>query len=270
MKYCPQCQTALPSEARFCFQCGKPQEPAPAPKPKPEAVWKKDPVKFFLDRFIELLRAWIAEEHDQKVSESYSEQLYRSGFRETLQRRAEQFEQEVGSIESLKEIDLQVGELVDYFLIQHCQDLNRIDWSESILKYQGEKWETTDQFQMVLDFLDFANENETVYTDFLQMPTDMLRNAGRSFLFPEKQERILLICDQSILGSCKEGFALTEAGIYWKAHLAKPAKVLFRELTDIYREKEWIMVNGNFFNANPTLNIKMLRLLKTIQRMLSK
>ncbi|MFK7933873.1 MAG: hypothetical protein AB8G22_10205 [Saprospiraceae bacterium] len=118
---------------------------------------------------------------------------------------------------------------------------------------------------MVFDYLDFQSEKETVYTDFLSMPLDKLRNAGKSFLHPQKDEKILFICDQTLFGSVKEGFAMTEAAIYWKAQFQKAQAVRYRDLQTIERQKDWININEQFFNINPSLNLKMLKLLKKLQ-----
>ena len=118
---------------------------------------------------------------------------------------------------------------------------------------------------MIPDYLALDLEGEKVYTDFLKMPLDKLKNASKSFLFPEKDEKILFICDQSILGSCKEGFAMTEKALYWKAHLEKARAVDYRLLDEIKRTKEWISINGDFFNVSPSINLKMMKLLKKLR-----
>ena len=102
-------------------------------------------------------------------------------------------------------------------------------------------------------------------TALFGVPIDKLKNAGKFFLFPERDERILLICDQSLLGSCKEGFALTERGLYWKAQLQTARKVAYTALESVRREKDWLLINGDFFHANPSLDLKMMKLLKKLQ-----
>jgi hypothetical protein len=267
MKICPKCKTELPDVARFCFHCGEPQRVSSRSAPPEEPAWRDDPVTYFVEAFMKTLRQRVAEEQGEEHHPLYNERLYQSGFRDTLQRRAEQFGQRAAGITDGRKVRRQVAELVDYFQVRHCADLNQTPWSEAVLKYQGFSLAEIDLFQMALDYLDFAHESETVYTDFLQMPMEKLRTAGQYFLFPEKKERILLICDQSIMGTCREGFALTEKALYWKAHLANPAKVFFSDLREINPEKDWIKINGQFFNANPSLNIKMMRLLRAIQRL---
>jgi len=267
----------LPGEARFCFQCGTPQ---PVEQPKDRALkinWKQDLAPQITALFFAGLRDRVRDEYDEgKVSE-FSEKVYESGFRDLVQRRAQQTAEKlmtqlnldaISARQADKNIKRLLEELMDFFIIRYCKDLVPVTLPESILKYQQLSLEQIDLFQMILDYLDFAHESEVVYTDFLVMPVNKLKNAGRSFLFPEKNEKILLICDQSILGSCKEGFALTEKGLYWKAHLQNPRKVLYLNLSDLEKEKEWLNINGYFFNVNPALNLKMLRLLKKIRLLL--
>ena len=113
----------------------------------------------------------------------------------------------------------------------------------------------------------FEEEDETVYMDFLKMPPRKVRNASQSFLFAEPDERIFFICDQSILGSCKEGFAMTDQALYWRMPLQKAERVYYEKIETVLREKRWITVNDMFFNVNPTLNLKMLKLLKKLKRL---
>ena len=271
---CPHCQTDLPPEARFCFHCGAPQQTARRhPDEPPRLDLRADVEQQVVDQFFGALRRRLEEEHDPHDYQAYAERLYESGFRDMVQRRAGQLAARLDREDNppaylinrlLHETN---EELLDYFLILHCRDLNAIPLPEAILSYQQADWESVDLYQMVLNYLELEEEEETVYVDFLKMPMDKLRNAGRSFLFPEKQERILLICDQTLFGSGKEGFALTEKGIYWKAHLEKARLVYYEQLDTIERKEDWITINGHFFNVNPSLNLKMLKLLKRIGMM---
>jgi len=96
------------------------------------------------------------------------------------------------------------------------------------------------------------------------MPINKLKNASQAFLFPAKDEKIMLIADQTIFGSCKEGFAMTENGLYGKAHFESPQKVYYKDIREIKKEQNWIAVNGLFFNINPSVNVKMLKLLRKL------
>ncbi|MFN7115963.1 MAG: hypothetical protein ACK4TA_04145 [Saprospiraceae bacterium] len=274
MKNCHVCKTTLPDNARFCYNCGAPQTAATA-TPVRRLNYQANLPQQIEEQFILAFRQRIEEEHLASQLQEYSERLYQSGFQEVVQRRAEQLAAQIQAMtaeEKLNDsainalLENTFEDLLDYFVIHYCKDLNTIKLPEAILSYQGVPWADINLFQMVLHYLDFASENESVYTDFFAMPVDRLKNASQSFLFAQAQERIFFICDQSILGSLREGFSITDRGIYWKAHLEKARLVLFDNLQTIERKKEWITINNYFFNVNPSVNLKLLKLLKKIKR----
>ncbi|MEL7020874.1 MAG: hypothetical protein AAGK47_04660, partial [Bacteroidota bacterium] len=162
-------------------------------------------------------------------------------------------------------LDRAYQDLLDYFIIYYGQSLNTFPLPEAILKYQYAQLGQVDLLQMVLDYLDFSRESETVYTDLLSIPLDKLRNAGQSFLFPAPDERILFICDQTLFGSFKLGFAMTENALYWKAQFQKAYAIQYQNLLTIERQQDWLHINGQFFNVNPAINLKMMRLLKKLK-----
>lgn len=278
---CPKCQTALPSGARFCFNCGAPQHAGPKqdqkPQPKPMVDLNGDVEQQLVELFFQALRRRVEEEHRPEQFPAYSERLYESGFRDTVYRKASHLgeelrrmarEHEVPAREINRRIVHLFEEQLDYFIIHYCPDINDVLLPEAILRWQGMSQSQTNLFQLVLDYLDFGNEpDEQAYTDFLKMPVEKLKNAGKFFLFPEREERILLICDQSLMGSCKEGFAFTERAMYWKSQLQTARKVLYPDLREIQREKEWLLINGHFFHANPALDLKVMKLLKKLRQL---
>jgi hypothetical protein len=274
MKNCHVCRTALPDNARFCYNCGAPQTAATA-TPVRRLNYQGNLTQQIEEQFFLAFRQRIEEEHSPNQVQQYSEKMYQSGFQEVVQRRAEQLAAQIQAMTPEEKLDDTAinarlentfEDLLDYFIIHFCKDLNTIKLPEAILSYQGLRWEDINLFQMVMHYLDFASESETVYTDFFAMPMDKLKNASQSFLFADSQERIFFICDQSILGSLREGFAITDRGIYWKAHLEKARAVLFSNLQTIERKKDWITINGAFFNVNQSFNLKLLKLLKKIRR----
>lgn len=276
MKKCPRCTTELPLAARFCWNCGASQpEPPPPPSGMGDGIdWKLELLPQFNARFLAALRSWVEADFGASNWTAYQEKLYECGFRDVVHRRlsvladqlsAERVQLHWSAAQASRRLAALLFELIEYFVVYYGDGLNPVYLSQAILRHQASAVNASNIFTVVLDYLDFAHEQEMVYTDLLLMPVDKLRQAGRSYLFPAKDERILLVCDQSLLGSGKEGFALTEKAIYWKAQFQPAQQLAYTELRTLVREKDWLSLNGHFFNANPTLNLKMLLLLKRLQ-----
>jgi len=230
-------------------------------------------------RFNKAFDIRLDEEHHPALHGMYKARLFESDFKNSVDYRAKQLAEEIRHLEAAKNVgtkekraimDPAFEELLDYFIIRYCADLNEALLPESILKYQGLPLAKIDMPQMVADYLDFENEDESVYTDFVTMPAPKLKNAAQSFLFPKKGEPIFFICNLSMLGHCKEGFSMTNTAIYWKALLEKPQRVYYGKLKEIRRQEDWITINGIFFHANKSLNLKLVRLLKKLRSLLAK
>lgn len=236
----------------------------------------EDIQKFIFEKFTLAFKERIEAEHNPNAYTDYLKHFNDSDFKKGFDYRIKQLSEQ---IQKRRESGQQKGEdailqkafdeSLDYFIIHYCKELNEIDLPEAILKHQNTNLNDIDLAQMILDYLDFENEDEAVYLDFIIMPIQKLKNASKSFLFPEHQEKILFICDQSVLGSCKEGVAMTEKGLYWKALFEKPNKVLYQDLKEIKRQEDWITINGNFFNVNQSLNLKLLKLLKKLKSLMN-
>lgn len=272
MLICENCKTELPVEARFCFNCGQPVSAKAKRQQEPLIL---DPLGDVTSQFNELffseLKNVLEQEQDPQLFQKYSERVYQCGFRDIILRRSEHLAEKIqnpgfpgnevnDSVLSLLE------ELLDFFIIRYCGDLNVVTLPEAILKYHNEGIHFAELFQMTLDYLNFDSEDEPVYTDFLKMPVEKLKTAGKSFLFPEPKEKILFICDLSLLGSCREGFAMTEKALYWKNPMQKARKVAYADLEEVKRVEDWITINGFFFHVNQALDIRMMKLLKRLRR----
>jgi hypothetical protein len=276
---CPNCHTKLPPEARFCYYCGAPQPDESDGGRQRQLLVDLDGNlnKQLTDLFFRRLQRQVEEEQPGIDPKQYSEFVYESGFRDLLYRRQELLSQELRQLHKdgteaatlNQRIESQLAELVDYFVIHHCKELNSIPLPEAILRYQGLGRYELNLPNLVFDYLSFDLEpDEQTYTDFVQMPVDKLKNAGKFFLFPEQRnERIFFICDQSLFGSCKEGFAMTDRALYWKAQLQTARKYAYEDALRVKREKDWLLVNGDFFNANPRLNVRMMKLLRKLNQM---
>jgi hypothetical protein len=222
------------------------------------------------EKFFLALKDRIEREHRPEQFTAYSERMYPSGFRDVIARRFAQSADRLRNMESLGMLETSqlnwfvedlFEELLDFYIIRYCKDLNEVELPEAILKYQNIPLSEINLFQVVKDFLQFDHEPEKIYTDLLQMPLAKLKNASQAFLFPPRDEKILLVSDQSLLSNGKEGFAITARGLYWKAPFQKSQIALFTNLVDMRRKEDWIEINGHFFNAGLSLNVKMLRLL---------
>jgi hypothetical protein len=159
------------------------------------------------------------------------------------------------------------ADLSEYFIVETAGDLSEGVLHQRLLRHQSLDWETADLFKIVMDYLDFEAENELVYTDFVTMPSRALRNATKSFIRAKKDERVFLICDQSLLSQAKNGFAITDSGLYWKNVLQPAGAVTFTTLQQVKLEQGHLSLDGQFFNAGSRLNLKMALLLDRLRRM---
>ncbi|NRB63099.1 MAG: zinc ribbon domain-containing protein [Saprospiraceae bacterium] len=276
MKKCHQCHNELPQNARFCLNCGAEQnmetaapDPAYITVPSDKSVTRQFTEQFFL-----ALKKRVQQEHQPDLFQAYSERVYETTFRDTIAELGAELEgqihqrQQQGGLD-LKKVNLHVHRLfenqLDYFIITFCADLNRVIIPPAILKYQSKRWNEINLYKMVMDYLDFEHEHEKPFTDFLNMPVEKLKNAGKSFLFPARKEKILFIVDTSLMGSGKEGFAMTEHALYWKFPLEKARLVNYERLEEIKRTENWLTINGLYFHVNTSLDLKMLKLLKRIK-----
>jgi len=165
-----------------------------------------------------------------------------------------------------KNLEEELLRLAMYHIVHHCEDLNPVHIPNAVLKYDKAHASNTDVAEMAFNYLDFESERLRVYTNLLNMPVEKLKNAATNYLFAAKDEQIHFICDQSLLGTGKEGFALTEFGLYWKSPLNKAQRIYFHQIAKLERHKDWITINKHFFNASEGMNIKMILLLDKLSR----
>lgn len=242
------------------------------PEPEPSTYENAAEIWQLKQAFFDALKKRVEEEHPPAQYESFIDRLETSGFHEILNinvrniygqvERMRLANEPVFKLETLRHISFE--NLLDTFIIRHCSDLIPIPLPEKILKYQDFREE--ELFEMVLDYLDLEKEPEPVYLDFIKMPIKKLQAASKKFLKTEKEEKIFFICDQSIAGSCREGFAMTDRALYWRAHLLPAQRIDYRHIISVAREQDWILINEHFFNVNPSLNLKVMKLLKKLQR----
>ncbi len=282
---CPKCGEENRLHDRFCEHCGNPLFKAKeeAPKPPPDTIFDNSHLEKIqqeiANQFSKAFNQRLEEEHHAALHDTFRSRFLESDFKRSVDFRIQQLAEEALQLKTVgtaskKNIErirfAAFEELLDYFIIRYCDDLSEAMFPETILKYQGLPLDKINPGVMVADYLDFESEEETVYSNFVTMPASKLKNAAQSFLFPKKGETIFFICDQSVLGTCKEGFAMTNECIYWKAILEKPQRVFYKNLDEIRRQENWIVINGIFFNSNKSLNLKLLRLLKKLRTLFGK
>jgi hypothetical protein len=279
-KVCPSCTHKNTAVTIFCHKCsyqfGTDKYQLSAYKPQfnfhlnePKLIPEEVKAHFF-----KFLRERIFEEQDGKKYSDYTGRFYDSRFREIYEIRARQITSEILKLynkhgdASLPQIDMicykSFDGLADFFLIQYCPDLNQNWLPAEILKYEKHPSDKPVTWDMVRDFLDFSKEREVFYFDFIGMPEKLLQNAVSSFICAEKGEKLYFICDLSLNGSCKEGVAVTNKGIYWRLPFGKPKAFAFEMLYEVRKEKNWLVINENHLMVNPGFDLKLLKLLKRV------
>jgi uncharacterized OB-fold protein len=224
--------------------------------------------------FFNALHDRVCDEHDPKEYSEFVERFYKKRFQNTLEQRFELLGEELANIArkmplpekpKAKHLSHTIENLVDYFIYTNCEDLESVFPKQLILRYADAQKEDTKKANFYHDFLQLQSENLLIYRDFITMPQEKLKNAFQSYLFTEREELVFFICDLSLLGNGKEGFAISNKRMYWRMPLGKPHSVSFDNLQKITHTEEWLEVNGLFFNVNKSLNMKMLRMLKKIK-----
>jgi len=289
MKNCQFCETEILADARFCHHCGaKVKKPTDEVTARSVSYTPKYPLNFrevkglsseIKKYFVQALDLRVKETQNPKLKKDYINRLMQSDFQQVFDLRARQLAEESYTIHSKQsntvpqEVDSLLIKsfdgLLDYFIVKYCQDLNDVNIPDEALKYEGKSKndEDLDLQKMAVDFLDLQSEELKIYTDFITMPLRKLQNASRNFLFPAKDEKVLMIADQTVFGTCREGFALTEDALYWKSHFKEAQKVFYHQIESIKKEQDWLLINGVFFNVNPSVNGKMVFLLNRLKGM---
>lgn len=277
-KRCPACQGDNPLSSVFCHHCGFHFEGKQNGVYQPRFVidfTQADLTPQVKALFFAGLRRRVEDEHDVMRYSDFVERFYQSHFREVYEVRAQQISRDISTryerfgLEALPEIDQRMEHyfegLLDYFIIQYCPDLHGFILPEAILKHEQSRPGKADLKELIADYLDLDREDEVVYSNFVAMPAEYLANACKNFLFAQRREKVFFILDLSIKGNCKEGFAMTDKGLYWKMPFEKAYSTQYTDIQAVKKEKDWILINNHFFTASSRINLKMCKLIKKLK-----
>lgn len=309
METCASCNTLNPVNSTFCIGCGKnlldnnqdnfnqqsnaneEQSNSSTDDRKKKAIYVYKPIysislaepqllqEEIKNYFFKVLRQTVKTVSNPKKYADYVQTFYDSGFNYYFDQRSQKLIADLQLIPQTfpnhieYQIDLLIDNifesLLDRFINIHTRTLN--DWQPP----EVSQWEMIDKDnfdveKLIYDYLDIPSDDEKHYSNFINVPLPKLKNAYKSFLFAANSERLLVLSDQTIFGSCKEGYALTNKGIYWKAFFNQANRFYFEELYDIRKEQDWININGQYFHINEKMNFKILKLLKKLRMIFGK
>ncbi|WP_420460621.1 GNAT family N-acetyltransferase [Neolewinella sp.] len=278
---CPNCGETVPETARFCPNCGHRLEEevlelhdvAPDPpseeelQPPPSTLTVADLRTAFEDRLGERLTAYFGADRLPDYLAVYrKDETFRQIRDVSIKSLTEYLNRELVPSKAQRRRDNVLAGLVEYFVVETAAELHPGMLPQRLLRYQSVDWTTVDLFKLVMDYLDLDQETETVYTDFITTPARVLRNATRGYLGAGKDERLLLICDQSLLSSGKQGFAFTDSALYWKNLLQPAGVVTYTTLQRVETRGAHLLLDSQYFDAGPGLNLRVAVLLDKLRR----
>ena len=278
---CPNCGDTVPETARFCPNCGHrleeeilelhdvtPTPPAEAQaEAPPPTLLVADLRAAFEDHLGERLTAYFGADRLPDYLAVYRKDgTFRQIRDVSLRSLTDYLNRELVPSKGQRRRDDVLAGLVEYFVVETAVELHPGALPQRLLRYQSVDWTTVGLFKLVMDYLDLDRETETVYTDFITTPARVLRNATRSYLGAGRDERLLLICDQSLLGSGKQGFALTDSALYWKNVLQPAGTVTYTTLQKVEVHDGHLLLNSQYFDAGKRLNLRVAVLLDKLRR----
>ena len=261
-------------DSRFCATCGfklyeRDQSPDAGRQVQPIDLPDLEPPPTLAD-----LQNRFRDRFDERVTElggklkAYRKRAIESDFLETVENRFEQLIREVSKLEVPRRtrfLEQTFSDLLDYFLIEKCADLNPVQPPTAALTYQDIPAQRDNLLRIIRGYLELDKEKEQHFVDFLTMPQSKLQNASKAFLHASPSETLLLLFDNSLTGSLREGFGFTDRGLYWKQYFQPARSVAFTELVRLQLEGRPLQINGLFFDANRNVNLRMIYLLRKLR-----
>lgn len=225
------------------------------------------PLSELRGRFQEVFVQEVTDLFGERALPLYLEKLKGSAFPAvvdnglSLLRQSEKWEEELPGL---------AAELTEYFIVETAAELHGGVFPQRLLRHRDTPAGADTLFALINDYLDLEQENERVDTDFITIAPGRLRNATRNFLFAGPGERVFFLVDQSLLGNLKNGFAITDRAIYWKALLQPNHVAYYPELNSVRLEKGAVVINGHFFDTGKrNFNLKVALLLKRLGRLVT-
>ena len=123
----------------------------------------------------------------------------------------------------------------------------------------------TNQYPVIKNvpaFFDVENNPYKMYTDLNKMPSRILDEVKKNFLFNAPEERVLLIYDDTVFGSGSTGFALTEYAVYWKTHFQNAHRTYYQEIMNLEMDGNKLEINNTLFDIDVAVNHKVYEYLK--------
>ncbi len=283
---CGHCQKKNPANAALCYSCAQPlgtfDLSTKRDQPFLNLSFRREDIleDELKNLFFHLLKSTVEVIAPDRYSR-YLEQFYFSNFNRTVDLRARQLAAEYYEKSSApfppppflmeKELENSIEALVHTHLIRNCRDINPVLLPEGMLRHErthrGNLRNLNVLRTMIFDYLDFGNERKKPISDFVSLPEEKLKNASIRFLHSAMDEQIFFLWDDSFFGNTfREGFSMTEFGIYWKAPMDKPRRVYYHNIEHLTRQKDHITINGHYFHVNSAMDVKMLFLLAKLAR----
>lgn len=205
----------------------------------------------FLNLVIKKRFTDFVERHTRQAALEFSTDFHKSG--ESSRTRIE------------RDAENMVFHWVLYFLINECPDEISPPLSSKILQHEKFIPQQSALKKLIADYLDFDNEKLIFYYNAIEIPSNKLESAHMNFLFTAKDEYPFFISDLSLSGTNKEGFSMTPFAIYWRSDFNAPKKIYYHTIENLQREKNWVTINKEFFNAKKHFNFKLLLLLERLR-----
>lgn len=276
---CPSCNTINPSETSYCLQCGTSME---APISSLDTNYKTTYPLSFKDtkslpaqintHFLKALNRRINIDYPSSTFNDYVNIFHESDFKHFFDQKANLLAEATYTIHAKQmpsepmDIDILLNShfdrLLNQFLSQYCQKLTGESLPSNPSFYDDSV--SVNSHQMAINFLVPEEQKEKYYTDLETITPIKLQNAKDSFLFAQPDETIFLIYDQTVYGSCREGFALTDKALFWKSHFKQAHQVYFADLKILEKQGSGLNINNLFFDVDSGVNGRVLHYLKRI------